>query len=94
MKKSHAHEALRVAQEVAAIRTALQKRGYRIRKRPKQAAWTIVTPDRCYKLTYQPAPISAWILYPQSDEPHRQSLLTIIQSTLAKQFTGNIRRVS
>ncbi len=44
MNKSKATEALQVAQEIAAIRAALSKRGYRIRKRPKQASWSISTP--------------------------------------------------
>jgi DNA-binding Xre family transcriptional regulator len=44
--------------------------------------------------TAQPAPISAWILHPQSDNPNRQSLLNIIQSTLVLQPVGNQRRVS
>jgi hypothetical protein len=41
MRKPKASEALRVAQQIAAIRAALHKHGYQIRKRPKQAAWTI-----------------------------------------------------
>jgi hypothetical protein len=78
MKKSKVIEALRVATEVAAIKAALKKYGYTIRKQARQAAWTIVTPNDSYKLTYQPAPISAWVLHPQSDNPNRQSLLNII----------------
>ncbi len=59
MKKSTATEPLRVASEVAAIRAALYKRGYRIRKQPKQPIWKVfVSPDHFYLLTYQPAPIS------------------------------------
>ena len=88
MKKSKAIEALRVASEVAAIKAALKKHGYTIRKQHRQAAWTIVTPDDCYKLTYQPAPISAWVLQPLSDNPNSQSLLNIIQSTLVLQPVG------
>ena len=94
MRKSKATEALRVASEVAAIKTALKKHGYTIRKQPRQAAWTIATPDDSYKLIYQPAPISAWILHPQSDHPNRQTLLNIIHSTLVLQPVDNPRRVS
>ncbi len=80
MRKSKATEARRVAQEIAAIRAALQKRGYQIRKRPKQAAWNVyVTDDKFYLLTYQPAPISAWVLHPQDKDTHHQILETIIQ---------------
>ena len=43
MKKSKATEALRVVSEIAAIRAALKKRGYRIQKQPKQAAWKVFT---------------------------------------------------
>jgi hypothetical protein len=95
MRKSKATEALRVATDIAAIRTALKKRGYTIRKQPKQAAWTVcVSPNECYLLTYQPAPTSAWVLNPQSDEPNHQNLLNIIKRALAKQPTGIARRVS
>jgi hypothetical protein len=60
MNTSKATEALRVAQEIVAIRAALIKRGYRIRKRPKQAAWSVyATKDQSYLLTYQPTPISS-----------------------------------
>jgi lambda repressor-like predicted transcriptional regulator len=41
MRKSKATEALRVASEIAAIKAALKKHGYTIRKQPRQAAWTI-----------------------------------------------------
>lgn len=82
MRKSKATEALRVATDIAAIKTALKKHGYTIRKQPRQAAWTIATDEDCYKLTYQPAPLSAWVVHPQNDNPKRQTLLNIIQSTL------------
>ncbi len=96
MKKSKATEALRVAQEIAAIRAALHKRGYRIRKQPKQAAWkVIVTPDEFYLLTYQAAPISAWILHPQNNESeHRHTIETIIQRAVKKQPASITRRAS
>lgn len=96
MRKSKATEALRVAQEIVTIRTALKKRGYNIRKRPKQAVWKIyITDENCYQLTYQPAPISSWVLYPQnkgSDERHK--LETIIQRALIKQSAGIVGKVS
>lgn len=96
MKKSPATEAHRVATDTAAIKSALQQQGYTTRKRPKQAAWTIIPlnqrgtgrkPQECYLLTYQPAPVSTWILHPQTNEPHRQTLLTLIHTALAKQPT-------
>lgn len=133
MRKSKASEAHRVAQNVAAIRAALHKHGYQLRKRPKQAAWTItplnpskttsslargtgrkLTPSsatateakqapslirgvggvkqeiaktqtrKSYLLTYQPAPISAWILHPQTNDPDRHTLETIIQRAITR----------
>jgi hypothetical protein len=46
-----------IAQEIDAIRTALKRPGYRVRKQPKQAAWAIyVSDDQFYLLTFQPAP--------------------------------------
>lgn len=95
MRKSKATEALRVAEDVAVIRAALKKRGYQIRKRPKQAAWSIyVTDDNFYLLTYQPAPISSWVLHPQTNDTSRHSLETIIQRALIKQSANIIRRIS
>ena len=127
MKKSKATEALRVATDIAAIKAALHKRGYRLRKQPKQPVWKVITPlsppttkasvdapplvrgaggvissargtgrasqeaGEYYLLTYQPAPISAWVLYPQDNDRDRQALETIIQSTLKKQPTNQIR---
>lgn len=89
MRKSKATEALRVAQEVAAIKAALKKRGYSLRKRPKQPVWTVyITPNHCYQLTYQPAPISSWVLYPQRSDSSRHTLVSIIQGALALQPAG------
>jgi two-component SAPR family response regulator len=93
MKKSKATEALRVASDVAAIRAALHQRGYLIRKQPKLAVWkVIITPDHFYKLTYQPAPISAWVLHPQNNDTRRQTIETIIQDAIKKQPADMIRR--
>ncbi len=95
MKKSKATEALRVATDIAAIKAALHQRGYRLRKQPKQPAWkVIITPEIFYTLTYQPAPISAWVLHPQDNDIRRQTIETIIQSALKKQSANPIRRAS
>ena len=95
MKKSKATEAQRVATDIAAIKAALHQRGYRLRKQPKQPVWkVIITPDRFYMLTYQPAPISTWILHPQDNDIRRQAIEAIIQSALKKQPATLIRRAS
>jgi hypothetical protein len=95
MKKSNATEALRVATDIAAIKAALHKRGYRLRKQPKQPVWkVIITPDRFYKLTCQPDPISAWVLHPQNNDTRYQTIETIIQSALKKQPANLIRTAS
>ena len=95
MKKSKATEALRVATDIAAIRAALHQRGYRIRKQPKQPVWkVIITPDHFYKLTYQPALISAWVLHPQNNDTRRHAIETIIQDAIKKQPASIIRRAS
>lgn len=93
MKQSKATEALRVATDIAAIRAALKKRGYRLRKQPKQAVWkVIVTPDQFYLLTYQPTPISAWVLHPQNNDAERQTIENIIQRAIKKQPAHIVRR--
>jgi hypothetical protein len=96
MKKSKATEAQRVATDIAAIKAALHQRGYRLRKQPRQPVWKIITPlsppGGFYKLTYQPAPISAWVLHPQDNDIRRQAIETIIQSALKKQPANHIRR--
>jgi hypothetical protein len=95
MKKSKATEALRVALDVAAIRAALHQRGYQLRKQPKQPVWkVIITPDHFYKLTYQPAPISAWVPHPQNNDTRRHTIETIIQRAIKKQPPNIIRRAS
>lgn len=95
MKKSKATEALQVATEVAAIRAALRQQGYHLRKQAKQPVWkVIVTPDHFYLLTYQFAPISAWVLHPQNNDTQRHTIETIIQRAIKKQPTDTIRRAS
>jgi hypothetical protein len=80
----------RIAQDIEIIRAALKRRGYRIRQQPKQAAWAIyVTDDKFYVLTYQPAPISAWLLHPQDNDSTRATLSNLIQRALTKQPAGN-----
>ncbi len=92
MKKSKATEALRVATDIAVIKTALHQRGYRLRKQPKQPVWkVIITPDRFYTLTYQPAPVSAWVLHPQDNDTRRHTIETIIQRAIKKQPAGTRR---
>jgi hypothetical protein len=95
MKKSKATEAFRVATDIAAIKAGLHKRGYRLRKKPKQPVWkVIITPDHFYKLTYQPTPVSAWVLHPQNNDTRYQTIETIIQSALKKQPANLIKRAS
>jgi hypothetical protein len=95
MKKSKATEAQRVATDIAAIKAALHQRGYRLRKQPRQPVWKIIlTPDYFYKLTYQPTPISAWVLHPQNNDTRCQTLENIIQRTLKNQPTNHNRRAS
>jgi hypothetical protein len=38
-----------------------------------------------YLLTYQPAPINAWVLHPQTNDTHRDRIETIIQRALKQQ---------
>jgi hypothetical protein len=95
MKKSKATEARRVASDVAAIKAALHQRGYQLRKQPKQPVWkVIIAPDHFYKLTYQPAPISAWVLHPQNNDTRRQAIEAIIQDAIKKQPANLIRKAS
>jgi hypothetical protein len=83
MRKSKASAARRVAQEIAAIRAALHQSGYRTRKSPKQPVWIIFVNAQCYYLlTYQPAPISCWVLDAQGKETDRHTLETIIQQAI------------
>ncbi len=85
----------RIAQDIEVIRAALKRRGYRIRKQPKQAAWAIyVSDDKFYLLTFQPAPVSAWVLHPQDNDISGKTLSNLIQRALTKQPAGNTRRNS
>ncbi|MEW6497209.1 MAG: hypothetical protein AB1589_32610 [Cyanobacteriota bacterium] len=38
--------------------------------------------EEYYLLTFQPAPISAWVLHPQTNSPQRHAIEIIIQRTL------------
>jgi hypothetical protein len=85
----------RIAQEIEVIRTALKRRGYRIRKQPKQAAWAVyVTDDKFYLLTFQPSPISAWVLHPQDNDASHTTLCNLIQRALTFQPAANTSRKS
>ena len=53
-----------------------------------------VTDDKFYLLTYQPAPISAWVLHPQDNNASRDTLSTIIQRALTQQPATKTRRNS
>jgi hypothetical protein len=95
MRKSKATEALHVAQEIGVIRAALKKCGYYLRKQPKQPVWTVyITPDSFYRLTYQPAPISSWVLHPQTNDSSRHTLVNIIQGALTLRPADISRKVS
>jgi hypothetical protein len=84
-----------IAQEIGIIRTALKRHGYRICKQPKQAAWAVyITDDKFYLLTFQPAPISAWVLHPQDNDTSGNTLSNLIQSALTKQPAANTKRNS
>ncbi len=66
-----------------------------VRKQPQQAAWAVyVTDDKFYLLTYQPAPINAWVLHPQDNDTSGDTLSKIIQRALTKQPATNTRRNS
>ncbi|NEP19808.1 MAG: hypothetical protein F6J97_23465 [Leptolyngbya sp. SIO4C1] len=59
----------KVAAEIELIRAALAEEGDRLQKLPKQATWIIHRHNgKPYRLTYQPAPISAWALHPPDSE--------------------------
>lgn len=78
----------RISQEIDAIKDVLKRRGYRIRKQPLQAAWAVyLTSDKFYLLTYQPAPIRAWVLHPQDEDIRYHTLTNIIHSTVTKKIT-------
>ena len=102
-------DGLRISQEIAAIQAALHKHGYRTRKQPKQAAWKVFTlpPNsppltsraggvtaEYYLLTYQPAPINAWVLHPQTNDTQRHTIESIIERALKQQPTNLIRKTS
>lgn len=77
-------EGHRVAAEIQRIQSALQQVGFRTRKQPKQPIWAITAPEaQSYRLSFQPAPIRGWVLYPVDESSVRQQITEIIQSVLA-----------
>jgi hypothetical protein len=76
-------EGHRVAAEIQRIQSALHQVGFRTRKQPKQPIWSITAPDaQSYRLSFQPLPISGWVLHPTEESPVRQQIAEIIQSVL------------
>ncbi len=87
-------ERRRIACEIMVIRVALKKCGYSIHKRARQAIWKVyITDDRFYVLTFQPAPISSWVLHPHDNSPDRCAIETIIGRALEKQPPAILGRV-
>lgn len=73
----------RIAQDIILIRSALLEQGYRLQKQPRQAVWVIhLTDGTTYRLTYQPAPISAWSLHPP--DRNASHLLGLIDRALTR----------
>jgi hypothetical protein len=63
----------------------------RVRDTPPLARKAGGVREEYYLLTYQPAPINAWVLHPQTNDTHRHAIETLIQRTL-KQQPANLRR--
>ncbi|MBE9108408.1 hypothetical protein IQ273_03110 [Nodosilinea sp. LEGE 07298] len=77
-------EGHRVAAEIQRIQSALHQVGFRTRKQPKQPIWAITATDaQSYRLSFQPVPISGWVLHPIDESPVRQQITEIVQSVLA-----------
>lgn len=81
-----------IVEEIKLIRSALVQQGNRLQKQPKQAVWVVhLGNGKSYRLTYQPAPISAWSLHPPDSEASR--LLGMIDRALSHQsIVSNGRR--
>lgn len=77
----------RIVQEIRLIRAAFAQQGYRIHKQPRQAVWVVHLDSKSYRLTYQPAPISAWAIHPPDHDASR--LLGMIGRSLNTQSTGS-----
>jgi len=53
-----------------------------------------LTDDKFYLLTFQPAPISAWVLHPQDNDTSRGTLSKLIQRALTKEPVTKTKRNS
>lgn len=72
-----------IAEQITVIRSVLQTNGYRIRKQPRQAVWLVYdSQNRCYRLTYQPLPMRAWVLHPLDEQA--QMLSQLIQDAVTQ----------
>ena len=62
----------RIMADIKRIRAALAEPGqgsYRLQKLPRQAVWLVhCRNSKTYRLTFQPAPINDWTLYPSDRE--------------------------
>ena len=80
----------RIVAEIKLIRSALVEQDDRIQKLPRQAVWVIHHKNgTAYRLTYQPAPISAWSLHPPDGNASR--LLGVIDRALNNQVATSNR---
>jgi hypothetical protein len=71
----------RVMAEIGLIRAALAQQGDRLQKLPRQAVWLVHRSNgKDYRLTYQPTPINAWMLFPTDREA--ADLQGLIEETL------------
>ena len=67
--------------DIKLIRAAITEQGDRLQKLPRQAVWVIHRQNgKSYRLTYQPAPLSAWALHPPDSEASQ--LLGVIDRAL------------
>lgn len=80
-----------IAEQITVIRSVLQTNGYRIRKQPRQAVWLVYdSQNRCYRLTYQPIPMRAWVLHPLDEQA--QTLSQIIQDAVTQFLQTNTQQ--
>lgn len=87
MSRGHA-----IVADIKLIRDALAEQGDRLVKQPRQALWVVHRRNgKSYRLTYQPAPLSAWMLYPS--DPEAAQLLKVMNRALSLHDSALVNEV-
>jgi hypothetical protein len=87
-------EWLRLQAEGDRVVASLRADGFNCRKQPRRLSWYLCSCSVSYTLTWLPAPVREWSLFPNDETPDRAQLLAQIHSILEHRGCGRIAEPS